>query len=489
MRKLHLLLLLIFLLSVSALGQTVEASKVQETASLKDSQPQIEKLVENNLADALEAHAMDVYSQRVMGGTSTPSNPCPLLKVYTRTSNGDFYTCNNGSWRRVDAGVAVPGGSTTQVQYNLSNAFAGDSGLIYTGTGATGILTVGASVKVALTGKLLFGTGANALKYTDGVGFAFTDDVTSRTATFDAQSLTGNHKYTLLNQDGTLALTSQLVTNSAGANVVPKSNGTNLVASRISDDGTTINIDASLPYIHLDTTTDAQDFNVQIPTAGGIMNIEAANGGGITLNAVTDNIKAQTTGTFSAGDADSNANGTKLIIDDNAGEFLLGISSGGIANGQGFIYSGGVWNIGDAFGGGNGTKITVDDSAQTVSVDAGSAGEFDINVGAGGVAVTPNLLYVGGSIFYASTTPTISSGFGVSPSITGRASAFKVTVGTGGATSGVVAYNATFTNAPICIANDETSNVLVRCVSTTTGATISGVMASGDVVKILSLGY
>ena len=63
---------------------------------------------------------------------------------------------------------------------------------------------------------------------------------------------------------------------------------------------------------------------------------------------------------------------------------------------------------------------------------------------------TNNLYDLGG-------TPTISSGFGTTPAIAGNASRFRVTVGGGGDTTGVVLFNDTWTTAPVCTANNETS--------------------------------
>jgi hypothetical protein len=95
MRK-PFLLIAIILLSISAYGQDI--SKIPVTDSLKDSQPQIQKLIENNVADALEAHALDVYSQRVLFGTGAPSGTCPTGKIYGRQSNGHVYGCASGTW-------------------------------------------------------------------------------------------------------------------------------------------------------------------------------------------------------------------------------------------------------------------------------------------------------------------------------------------------------------------------------------------------------
>ncbi len=87
------------------------------------------------------------------------------------------------------------------------------------------------------------------------------------------------------------------------------------------------------------------------------------------------------------------------------------------------------------------------------------------------------------------TVPTISSGFGTTPSIAGSASVFKVTVGAGGDTTGVVLFNVTWSTAPVCIANNQTSAQLVRATPTTTQVTIAGTMNASDVVAVHCVGF
>jgi hypothetical protein len=75
---------------------------------------------------------------------------------------------------------------------------------------------------------------------------------------------------------------------------------------------------------------------------------------------------------------------------------------------------------------------------------------------------------------FGGTTPTISSGFGTGPSVVagGSNSLFQVNVGTvSGGTTGVVAFHGTWTNAPLCFAQDTTT----QAVTTTTVATTSQV--------------
>lgn len=67
---------------------------------------------------------------------------------------------------------------------------------------------------------------------------------------------------------------------------------------------------------------------------------------------------------------------------------------------------------------------------------------------------------------------------GTSPSLTGKDSAMKVTVGTGGvATTCSVTFGATWTNPPTCIAQNDTDRVSYSMVTTATALTITATAA------------
>lgn len=108
----------------------------------------------------------------------------------------------------------------------------------------------------------------------------------------------------------------------------------------------------------------------------------------------------------------------------------------------------------------------------------------------GGTNTTGFTLATGSNnLFIQGTTPTISSGFGTTPTIAGTATAFKVTVGGGGDTTGVVLFAFTWSTAPSCVANNQTSAQLVRATPTTTQVTLAGTMNAADVVSVLCFGY
>lgn len=94
-----------------------------------------------------------------------------------------------------------------------------------------------------------------------------------------------------------------------------------------------------------------------------------------------------------------------------------------------------------------------------------------------------------GTLSWRMTTPTISAGFGTTPSIAGVASAFKVTVGGGGDTSGVVLFTTTWSTAPVCIAQNQTTGNILRTTPTTTQVTVTGTMSASDIVGVQCVGY
>lgn len=86
----------------------------------------------------------------------------------------------------------------------------------------------------------------------------------------------------------------------------------------------------------------------------------------------------------------------------------------------------------------------------------------------------------------------IGSGFGSSPSIAGGDEAFRVTVGSGGvATTGVVTFAVGYTTAPACVANDETTTLLVKATATTSQVTLTSATAWGaaDKLTVICKGY
>lgn len=96
------------------------------------------------------------------------------------------------------------------------------------------------------------------------------------------------------------------------------------------------------------------------------------------------------------------------------------------------------------------------------------------------------------NVVFATTAPTITSGFGTSPTITGTDTAFRLTLGNPVAQSGVVAFNATYTNAPVVSCVDETTigGQPLKTAPTTTNVTITLTAAvASDKVGCIVVGF
>lgn len=139
------------------------------------------------------------------------------------------------------------------------------------------------------------------------------------------------------------------------------------------------------------------------------------------------------------------------------------------------------------------TPITVGAKATQVNIIApyitgGSSGNaFAINAAAQGVVTRIGGFVSGwtdnvGPMVVSGATPTITSGFGTSPTIVGSQTSFRVTVGSGGAASGVLGFPSTWLNTPTCQVWDETTSNLMRPTPTTGALTITGTMVAADVI-------
>lgn len=115
------------------------------------------------------------------------------------------------------------------------------------------------------------------------------------------------------------------------------------------------------------------------------------------------------------------------------------------------------------------------------------------NVGIG-IATPSAPLAVSGHMHFAGTTPAVANGAGdcgTSPAIVGNDNLGRVTVGSA-ANGGVctITFATTWTNAPICMVNDETTGVLTRATNvSTTSFKITGVVVAGDSVTYRCAGY
>lgn len=126
-----------------------------------------------------------------------------------------------------------------------------------------------------------------------------------------------------------------------------------------------------------------------------------------------------------------------------------------------------------------------------VTNSASFASKLELLTGKGGVLAVHQEITQDGQINYKGTAPAVSA-CGSSPSIVGNDVTGRVTVGTGGvATSCTVTFNATWTNAPICVANNETTTLLARASATATVLTITSASAftASDTIGYRCFGY
>lgn len=83
------------------------------------------------------------------------------------------------------------------------------------------------------------------------------------------------------------------------------------------------------------------------------------------------------------------------------------------------------------------------------------------------------------------TSPTVGGSCGTSPSIAGKDSFIKVTTGTGSPTSCQVTFGTAFSNAPVCVANAQTTTTPLNISTTTTTVTVSSTaLTAGEVLHI-----
>jgi hypothetical protein len=96
-------------------------------------------------------------------------------------------------------------------------------------------------------------------------------------------------------------------------------------------------------------------------------------------------------------------------------------------------------------------------------------------------------LAVDAYVQYTGNTPTMGS-CGTSPSVVGTMMGGKVTAGSGTVTSCVVNFPLTWSNAPACVANNETTTQDMRATSTTTTLTLAGADFASDVISYVCAG-
>lgn len=126
----------------------------------------------------------------------------------------------------------------------------------------------------------------------------------------------------------------------------------------------------------------------------------------------------------------------------------------------------------------------------------GTASVTDLNVGGGYATISS----AGDALFYADvqarhllgygTSPTVGGSCGTSPSIAGKDSFAKVTVGTGSPTSCTITFGTAYATAPVCVANAATTTAPLNISTLTTSVTISAAaLTAGEVLHVMCGGF
>jgi hypothetical protein len=176
---------------------------------------------------------------------------------------------------------------------------------------------------------------------------------------------------------------------------IPVWNGTALVNSEIIDTGNSINVrelggvisigadvgggGSNGTVIYIDDSSQSITASALTIRLGNALSSEADGtislapnySDKIVIDTVNSSIKAQTTGTFCAGDCDGNGSNKKFLFNDASTRFVIGADGGTEADGIEVKFPSGfpVIKIGSLVSGNN-TVITVDDPNQQISLSA-----------------------------------------------------------------------------------------------------------------------
>ena len=109
------------------------------------------------------------------------SSPAAGLTVYDSTANA-LYTYNGTTWVAAGGGGGSPGGSTTQVQFNSSGSFSGDSGFTYAGSGAATIAGAAATALSVITSNTSASSAAISASESGATGATYAGQFTNASA-------------------------------------------------------------------------------------------------------------------------------------------------------------------------------------------------------------------------------------------------------------------------------------------------------------------
>lgn len=260
------------------------------------------------------------------------------------------------------------------------------------------------------------------------------------------------------------------VTNAAGANVVTKSNGTNLVASSITDNGSIVTVGNPL------VTASTLDASAAAVTVGDLRGSEVTDSQtgtvhNLSVSTTATILRLTTTGIVELTGITGGQQGRRLTVI-NAGPNLLKLygefASSTAANrfatgngsplwfrvGDGFVleYSGSRWHIVAA-------SHDILNNLEVVSTgvfDAGVnvAGDLAANGNASFGDANTDKLFSRANVYSVTTSsaankPAVTS-CGTSPGVVGGSLGFNVTVGSGSPTACTVTFATAFDDVPAC---------------------------------------
>lgn len=267
-----------------------------------------------------------------------PSGSCSPVTYAVNNATGDFYDCKNGAWNAVSGGGGISGLTTNVIPKATSATTIGDSSVTDNGTTISTAETI-ASGGIGLAGATHTFALSNTTDVANSAGVVTVNSAGALLAPV-AAGTSGN----VLTSNGTIwtsaAAAGGGITNGAGNNIITKSNGTNLIASSIADNGTTVSL----------ATADLTVTGGNINANGGLLQsstaflIRATGGSGLTLNTTGGAGKfllnpgghieqrydsVQTLPTVHSGTCGTSPSIT-LGSDDNAMEIVVG--TGGVAS-------------------------------------------------------------------------------------------------------------------------------------------------------------
>ncbi len=437
------------------------------------------------------------------------------------TANSFVATDPTGKLVATSTPSATPAGSTNDVQFNSSSAFTADTG-IFTYSKAGSRLVVGSA-----TSSVFIGTNANFATSTGTttISFSFTGASTTWIVPSGVTSITiGALGAGTTQQSSTLggAATGTLSVASGQTYFISVGGTATGTASTTGGfgGGGNANVNSGSSGIGgggmtwFSASSSFATSTVILVAGGGggsaTTHIVGGAGGGTTggTGGQPSGGHAGTGGTQSAGGAagtNTGSCGASTSTAGTAGQGGLGAggnvgTENGGGGGGGGYFGGGGGGCGstssDGNGGGGGSSFLGSALTSTSTTSGGGtsgSGSMTISYQVVDVFSTSTAaLYVGGHIttgMQNSASSSVSS-CGANPSLIGNDTAGQVTVGGGVITSCTVTFGKTYSNPPICTANDDTSILAVRPVTTTSTLVLSSVSTfAGDNLGYICVDY